>query len=209
MADTSTAAAGSTTRSYTYLTPFGRETYRILLSQDGATWIARIVTLPNRLWAHPNGREALKFLANTAEDAERAAVEAMEAECARSGRRLAPSSAFAPSLVLGTDEPEAAPSLVPPAVRRPRRLLVRYGESTPDHAAVTANLSETGIFIISDRPERTGARLRIDLRFPEGPVQLGGIVVWTRAEKEDSRSVGFGVCLTERPPEYLVRVRSL
>jgi hypothetical protein len=202
---------GQSARTYTYISSFGRETYQILLQDEGKIWVARIVTLPNKLWANPNGREALKFIADTAEEAEIAALQAMEAECARTGRRLATNQSLAVASPFDFPEPAAAPvQPVPDAsARQARRLLVRFGETSPEIPAVTANLSETGIFIISDRPARPGSRLHIDLRFPEGAVELSGDVVWTRDERADGRSVGFGVRLRDRPKAYLERIRRL
>src|SRR5262245_36272106 len=124
VADTDQDSGSTAARSYTYLTPFGRETYRILVAHENGHWVSRIVTLPNRLWAHPNGREALKFIADTPEEAESVALEAMEEECRRTGRRLAPSSALAPTFIIKVEERDDPPPVSPAAIRRPRRLLV-------------------------------------------------------------------------------------
>ena len=200
---------GKTARTYTYLSPFGRETYQILLQEDAGAWIARIVTLPNKLWAHPNGREALKFVAATAEEAESEALQAMESECTRTGKRLASNLMLGHGSALGLEDEAIVLPKAEAATRLARRLLVRFGEEAPEISAITGNLSETGLFIISDRPARLGSRLRIDLRFPEGAIELAGEVVWTRDERVEGRSLGFAVRLTDRPEEYLARVRAL
>src|SRR5438552_11501682 len=107
-------------RGYTtnVITPWGRETYQVWLHQTYEGWVARIVTLPNRMWALPGGREAVKFLAPTPKQAEAAAVHFIEEECIRTSRRMAPPTESG-------EKPEAqvqeapAPAL-PPARPAPR-----------------------------------------------------------------------------------------
>jgi len=196
---------GTPGRSITVFTPWGRESYQIWLDNSPPGWVARIVTLPNRIWAHPGGREVLKFHGNTAKEAESAAVRYIEDECIRTGKRVSPA-------VLTEETPSPpAPTYFDtrPAPRMARRLLVRFGAGEPQLPGVTANLSETGLFIITDRPAPVGAPVRIDLRFPEGPVQLDGRVVWARHRREEGRSVGFGVMLTHKPVEYARRLHTL
>jgi hypothetical protein len=183
----------------TVLTPWGRETYQVWLDEVPSGWIARIVTLPNRIWAMHGGREAVKLYGATADEAETAARRFIEAECAKTNRRIA-----APVKDL-----ETTPSAPQPALRTPKRLLVRFGKGEPERPGVTANLSETGLFIITDRPVAPGAPVSIDLRMPEGPVPLAGVAVWTREKRAPGLSVGFGVRLTHRPPQYVNGVKAL
>jgi hypothetical protein len=60
-------------------TPFGRESIGVLLAPSHDSWRARIVTYPNVLWSAPGGRGTLKFVAETAEDAEAKAIRFIEA----------------------------------------------------------------------------------------------------------------------------------
>lgn len=197
------------TRGYTttVITPWGRETYQVWLSETpGMEWVAKIVTLPNRMWALPGGREAVKFSGATLAAAEAAAVHFIEDECIRTRRRMAP-PIDNPLPRTGTEAAHSEP--VPrPAPRFPYRLPVRFGTKSPERPGVTENLSETGMFIITDMPAPVGALVLIDLRFPDGPVILGGEVVWARREKKPNRSLGFGVRLTERSREYVTHLRS-
>lgn len=229
------------TRGYTtaVITPWGRETYQVWLNETDGGWLARIVTIPSRMWALPGGQEAVKFTGETAKQAEAAAIHFIEEECIRTRRRMVP-----PLASTGSDVVEAAPSALAkspvrkhspvrpltqssfplavqsplssesssaspsrPAPRLPHRLLVKFGTRNPDRPGVTANLSETGMFIITDQPAPVGAQVLIDLRLPTGPVVLGGEVVWARNRKEAGRSLGFGVRLTERPREYVKQLR--
>ena len=203
---------GPTTRGHTttVVTPWGRETYQVWLNEVENEWVARIVTLPNKMWAMPGGREAVKFAGRTMIEAEAAAVRFIEEECVRTRRRAAPhQEGVRPLDLLRRGELESA-TLDPtprPAPRYPHRLLVKFGVENPERPGVTANISETGMFIITDRPEPVGARLLIDLRIPDGPVFLGGEVVWTRERREPGRSLGFGVRLIDRPVEYVQHLK--
>ena len=197
---------GTPGRSVTVFTRWGRETYQVWLDEKPPGWMARIVTLPDRIWALPGGREVLKLYGSTSEEAEAAAMRFIEAECLQTGRRIASpwqSEAFRDA------GKRAGMQDGSPAPRMARRLLVRFGSEQPERPGVTANLSETGMFIVTDRPAPVGAPVRIDLRFPECQLALDGLVIWAREKRDEGRSLGFGVRLTNRPPEYLHRVRSL
>lgn len=50
----------------------------------------------------------------------------------------------------------------------------RFGGLRPELPGVTANLSETGLFIITSQPCAIGAGVEIDLRFAEIPILLAG-----------------------------------
>jgi hypothetical protein len=116
---------------------------------------------------------------------------------------MAPRLSFAPMNGLvrpGATRPVAAPPA--PAARAVRR-------SAPELPGVTANLSETGLFIITDQPRTDRGGVEIDLRFAEIPIFLGGEVVWISPERREGRSVGFGVRLVRKPGEYLEQLRTL
>jgi len=191
----------------TVLTQRGKEIYQVFLEETSAGWVARIVTLPNQIWAVPGGREAVKFHGSTASEAESAAAAFIEQERIASGRRL-----WIPRPGVRDQAKPGGPILVThPKVadRIARRFLVRFGLAKPDRPGVTGNLSETGLFIITNMPGQVGSELEIDLRLPDAPLVLGGEVVWIRTERRQGASVGCGVRLIRRPPEYLKRVRDL
>src|SRR4030095_3412766 len=54
----------------TVITSQGREMFQVLLEVEGTHWVARIVTLPNRVWFEPGGRAALKFFGASCEGGE-------------------------------------------------------------------------------------------------------------------------------------------
>ena len=203
------SAEKSITRGYTttVITPWGRETYQVWLNETARRdWVAKIVTLPNRMWALPGGREAVKFSGATRTAAETAAIHFIEDECIRTRRRMAPP--IDSCLPLPPTADTSAESGSRPAPRFPHRLPVRFGTRSPDRPVVTANLSETGMFIITDAPAPVGAAVLIDLRFPDGPVVLGGEVIWARTQKQPHLSLGFGVRLTEQSREYVTHLQT-
>ena len=55
-------------------TPFGHEEIGVLLAPSHDQWRARIMTYPQSLWTAPGGRGALKFVAETREQAEAQAI---------------------------------------------------------------------------------------------------------------------------------------
>ena len=191
----------------TVLTPWGKETYQVFLEETEAGWVARIVTLPNRVWAAPGGREAIKFRGATASEAEQAAAAFIEQERVATGRRLwVAAPGVGDAATKGAPIVTAQPKV---AARVAQRYLVRFGLASPDRPGVTGNLSESGLFIITDKPGPVGSGIEIDLRFPDTPVILGGEVVWIRTERTGNASVGCGVRLIRRSQEYVRKVREL
>lgn len=197
----------------TVISPQGRETFQVWLDKEGGRWVARIVTLPNRMWVRPGGREALKFFGASREDAEMAAATFIEQERVSRGMRAAgpaqSSSGVLGRIVLAAGPSPSPAAIDPPAPRLPQRLLLRFGGERPDVPGVTSNLSETGLFIITSQPRPIGTEVAIDLRFSHVPVFLGGEVVWISPERRQGLSIGFGVKLIRRPGEYLEQLRAL
>jgi len=196
------------------ITATGLETFQVLLAHEDGRWVARILTLPNRIWVEPGGRAALKFHADTREQAESAAAAFIESERVSRGIRAAgpadmnaiattPRLSFAPKPGVVRGEPPR------PSPRLLHRLLVRFGDLRPELPGVTANLSESGLFIITSQPRPIGTEVEIDLRFAEIPLFLGGEVVWISPERRGGRSVGFGVRLVRKPGEYAEQLRAL
>src|SRR5262245_16900128 len=198
----------------TVITPQGRETLQVWLAREDGRWIARIVTLPNRMWVKPGGREAPKFYGASREEAEMAAASFIESERVARGVR-APGPAESGQGTLGRVAVAPRAGFAPPDVPSPpshrliHRLLLRFGLEHPDIPGVTANLSETGLFIITSQPRPIGSEVAIDPRFAYRPVFLGGEVVWISPERRSGISVGFGVKLLSRPEEYLEQLRTL
>jgi uncharacterized protein (TIGR02266 family) len=196
--------------STTVITPWGKETYQVWVEQAPPVWVARILTLPNRIWAAPGAREAMKFHGASFDEAESAAAQFIEEERIANSRRVWVPPVDRPDQRRPAAAAGAGAISGPPpgALRVPHRLLLRFGVQAPQLPGLTANLSETGLFIITDRPGPIGAQVRIDLRFPERPLLLGGEVVWVR-ERREQGNLGFGVRLIEAPDEYTRRLMRL
>jgi hypothetical protein len=197
----------------TVITPQGKETFQVWLELFEGRWVAKIVTLPNRMWVAPGGREALKFHGATREDAEMAAAAFIEEERVSRGIRAVgpagPSTGMPGRITLAPRS--AGPKFDPdtPARRLFQRLLLRFGVEYPDRPGVTGNLSETGLFIITNQPRPIGSEVTIDLRFVQAPISLSGEVVWVSEERRAGASLGFGVRLVRRPGQYLEQLRAL
>src|SRR5262245_16915897 len=134
-------------RATTVITPWGTETYQVWLEETARGWVARIVTLPNRVWASQSGKEAVKFHGATIDEAEAAALQFINDERVLNGRRLASHRLGAPTGLPSQAEPDEAQYHAP---RLPRRFPLLFGPTAPILPGLTANLSETGIFVITD-----------------------------------------------------------
>ncbi len=95
------------------------------------------------------------------------------------------------------------------APRFARRFPARFGRSRPSVPAVTANVSETGLFVSTDQPMAVGESLGIMLEFEHGQVPLRGSVIWRRSEPDGERGSGMGVRLINAPPMYVSYIRAL
>ena len=74
----------------------------------------------------------------------------------------------------------------------------------------TGNLSETGLFIITNSPLDSGKRVSLALNLDrDHVVQMSGDVVWMRKDHHVGRAPGMGVRLYEPPSDYLDYVRGL
>jgi hypothetical protein len=65
--------------------------------------------------------------------------------------------------------------------RAKRRMMVRYGLSTPEKTAFTKNLSETGLFLITNQVFKPGTTLHVQIQFPDETFSLWARVVWAKA----------------------------
>lgn len=181
-------------------TPYGIEAYGVLVAPSLELWRARIITYPNVLWTVPGGSLTLKFAGATPQEAEASAVAFVEGHVKTRGyvRRDTPD---APAVSRYRDEAQArALSAVGPALRKMRAIPVRFGTGPTLFAAMTGNLSESGLFVMTLAPFGPGTGVRVLIDLDTGPVGLKGQVVWQRSRPVSGRPVGMGVQL-ESPPE--------
>jgi hypothetical protein len=190
-------------------TPTRTEAYGVLVAESGDRWRARVLTYPNILWSVPGGRGTLKFVGDTAQDAERKAIEFIREHCREREYELAENG---PSVESRPVDTEPAPVQQPRGSRGSRHLrslVVRYGEEKPDRVGMTADLSKSGLFVIADDPLPLGTDVKMLLELERYSVPLGGKVAWLRDKAEQGRPAGMGILLKTPPNVYARYVGSL
>jgi len=187
-------------------TPNGIEAYGVLVAPTHERWRARILTFPNVLWTIPGGAATLKFVASTPQAAEALAVAFVEGHIKARGyaRRghMDPTTA-------GRFGGEVSPEALIVAPRKAHAVPVRFGNGSTLFSAMTANLSESGMFVATMAPLDSGAALRVMMSLATGPVGMKGEVVWSRATIVLGRPVGMGVKLVSPPASYQEFVREM
>jgi len=183
-------------------TPYGLEAYGVLVAPSFDLWRARVITYPNILWTVPGGAVTLKFTGATAQDAESRAVAFIEGHI-KAREFVRHDSPDAPSVALFRAEAEAkAKAAAGPALRKVRAIPIRFGNGPTMFAAMTGNLSESGLFVMTLAPFDRGTGLRVTIDLENGPVGLKGEVVWKRDKLVLGRPLGMGVQLIAAPESY-------
>jgi hypothetical protein len=185
----------------------GREVYGVLVAPVGDRWRSRIITYPRTLWTVPGGRVSIKFLGDSPGEAERLAVEFVEAHCSKLGYRRVDAAPLVESE--SVDPEQADESEQDKALRRPGSLPVRFGTTGLTEEGVTADLSEEGLFIVTDRVAEVGTMLKFQLEVDAAKIPLKGIVRWKRDRPEAGRPRGMGIRLLRAPALYLHYVHRL
>jgi len=183
-------------------TPYGIEAYGVLVAPSLDLWRARIITYPNVLWTVPGGNLTLKFAGSTPQEAEAGAVSFIEGHIKSRGyaRRDAPD---APEVSrFGAEAQARALAAAGPALRKMRALPVRFGNGPTLFTAMTGNVSESGLFVMTIAPFDPGSALRVLIDLETGLVPLKGQVVWQRPRPVLGRPVGMGVRLISPPGSY-------
>jgi hypothetical protein len=192
-------------------TPRGIEACSVLVAECGGLWRARILTYPNILWTIPGGSGALKFAGDSPQAAEQQAIAFIKEHFRALGYRMRDGADKVEPLPI---EPEAAdPSLSRPAgrpaLRKIRFLPVHYGIARMTEKGGTGNLSETGLFIITNSPESEGSWLNLMLELDGHEIDMRGLVRWMNNRPHAGRSPGMGIQIVAPPPRYTSYVRLL
>lgn len=90
--------------------------------------------------------------------------------------------------------------------RAKRRIMVRFGEGTPNRTAFTKNLSETGLFLQTNFVYQPGTVLSVEMHFPDRTFSMWARVVWAKKVPPQLAHVlecGMGVCFLEPTPDWL------
>ena len=188
----------------------GIDAYGVLVVRCTVGWRARILTYPNVLWLVPGGRHTIKFLGSTGGEAEVKAADYVKAHCKRKGYQVRPG--LSPVHYSGVD-PEGAlgrSSGPRPTERKIRFLPVHFGVGGATEPGETGNLSETGMFIITDTPVALGTPVFVALRVEGDKIlHMSGEVVWMSKQHHVGRSPGMGLRLHNPTVEYLEYVSRL
>lgn len=189
-------------------TPHGIEAYGVLVTETKrGYWRARIMTYPNVLWAVPGGDKTIKFVAGSAAEVEGKAVDYIRTHCRERGFKLRKEvSLWTPDNPAAERYDRARPV---PATRVIRFLPIRFGVVNPSEIGGTGNLSETGVFVITNHPLEVNSRLRLLLELEAQRIALTGDVRWMNRSHRVGRSPGMGVRLHTPPDRYAEYVRTL
>jgi len=192
-------------------TPLGIEAYGVLIAPSYDVWRARIMTYPNVLWSVPGQQTTIKFVGATPQEAERQAIDFVRAHC--TGRGFVMRAEVSEALP-GRIEVERTPSGIvrpsgAPAVRKIRFLPVRFGVVGATEPGGTGNMSESGLFIITNFPLDNSTQLRMLLNPEVDDMPLRGTVRWMCKTPHVGRSPGMGIQLMAPPEHYVDYVREL
>jgi hypothetical protein len=187
------------------------ETYGVLISECGSRFRARVLTFPNVLWTAPGLQGSMKFLGATPGEAEAGAVAYIEEHCRRRGYRICEEPILAWNDPMMAAQPDSSIQRIkgPQKIRKIAFTPIRFGKFRPECRAGTGNVSETGLFIITDSPTHTGSQIRMRLELKHYGIPLLGEVCWNRSKPERGRSPGMGVRLSLPPVIYRRYVHSL
>ena len=184
-------------------TPQGLRGIGVMLAACGARFRARVLTFPNVLWVAPGGRETIKFIARHEDEARQRAIDFVRAHCLMKGHvmrdEIAPAGDVKRRVTVG----------IPPPPRYQRRLPLRFGRSRPTIPAVTGNLSEAGLFVVTHAPLAGGELLGLALELEHCKVPLRGAVSWARRDAPLGAECGMGLSLINPPEVYVRYVKAL
>jgi len=192
------------------------EVYGVLVAECRDRWRARILTYPNMLWSVPGGRGTMKFVGDSPQEAESQAIEFILAHCRARGYEIADESPSVESAPVAAEANlEAARAAVEKQPRGSRdhrylrSMVIRFGNEKTDRVGMTADLSRSGMFVISDRPLPAGSSVKMLLELEQYSVPLVGKVAWHRENAEQGRPAGMGIQLKNPPHLYARYVATL
>ena len=178
--------------------------FGVLIAEADDVWRARVFTYPNMLWSVPGGRGTIKFVADSAGEAENQAVEFLRAHCEERKWEITESDDETLPEQVGAEDSDRKD---PRGSKEERYLTVNlrilFGEDKAQFQATTANLSVDGLFIATNRSVEPDRSIRMLLDVQPTAIPLLGTVVWVRQKGEPGQPKGFGVRLSEPPALYL------
>lgn len=118
-------------------------------------------------------------------------------------------------------EESVDPSLVRQWVSQPKRRVhtrtpvqidVEYRQAGTTAHGTCLNLSEGGMFIVTDRPAAAGTELALHFTLPglSDPLSVRGQVAWVSGQETDPPAItGMGVCFLDLNPSEATAIRTL
>lgn len=183
-------------------TPYGIEAYGVLVAPSGDLFRARILTYPNILWTVPGGAVTVKFSSRSAQDAESQAIAFIEGHIKALGYTRRDALA-APGVAHYRAEAAVRAAIAQgPALRKMRTMPVQFGTGPTLFSAMTGNLSESGLFVMTLVPFDPGTGVRVLMDLEVGTIGLQGKVVWKRETVVLGRPIGMGIRLVAPPAPY-------
>ncbi|GAG46587.1 unnamed protein product [marine sediment metagenome] len=149
----------------------------------------------------------MKFVGTSASEAVEHATSFIRHHCHQRGYALRNARSLnvpliTPSQVLDGQDPGPSP-------RKIRFLPIRFGSTQPVEPGGTGNLSESGLYVITESPFEPGDPLSLLLRLKTDAIDLHGQVIWMTKEHRVGRPPGMGIVLAAPSTPYLDYVRAL
>lgn len=188
-------------------TSVGVEAYGVLIAQCGDVWRARILTFPNVLWKAPGIEGTMKFVGGSATEAADHAIAFIRRHCHERGYALRNARSLNPLMTVPGRS--IAGRVLGPSPRKIRFLPIRFGSVQASEPGGTGNLSETGLYVITESPFAPGDPLSLLLRLKTDAIDLNGQVIWMTKEHFVGRPPGMGIVLATPPTNYLDYVKAL
>ncbi len=91
-------------------------------------------------------------------------------------------------------------------LRAKRRLMVKYGTTSPDRSGFTKNLSDTGLFVHTNNVFPPGTTIQVQIHFPDRVFSHWARVIWAKrvpAQLAHLVECGMGVCFIDPPSDWL------
>jgi len=94
--------------------------------------------------------------------------------------------------------------------RFPVRIDVNYRHGDTYLYSRSSNVSELGIFLVSENPAQKGARLALEFHIPHvrNPISVTGKVAWVE-DGQSGAERGMGIQFVDLTPEQQKQIRSL
>jgi Tfp pilus assembly protein PilZ len=187
-----------------------REAIGVLVAPCDRGWRARVLTYPRRLWTVPGTTCTIKFVAETAEHAEREAREFIEQHCVERDLRPIEDTGLATTVEPFSREESGKSARLDAARRRLCEIHVRFAlADDPPLDATVVFASERGVFIATDCSTTVGQAIRIQAELDGLSVAMSGEVRSVISTASPGRPQGIGIRLTDPPARFVSYVRRL